>query len=189
MRLPKHLMVGGAVVIATVATAAVAFGATHTTTGAAPQRTHSAAAPAKVAVASSALGRVLVDGRGRTLYLFEKDKHGRSACNREMRQLLAAADRLRQAARDSRSEGVPARNDEARRRASAGHLQPSPALHVRQGHAEGSDERRGARCLRRRVVRGIGRRCQGRNDRQQQQQQPVAGRRRAAATGTRTAGR
>ena len=81
MRLPKHLMVGGAVVIATVATAAVAFGATHTTTGAAPQRTHSAAAPAKVAVANSALGRVLVDGRGRTLYLFEKDKYVRSACN------------------------------------------------------------------------------------------------------------
>jgi predicted lipoprotein with Yx(FWY)xxD motif len=35
---------------------------------------------AKVAVASSGLGRVLVDGRGRTLYLFEKDKHGKSAC-------------------------------------------------------------------------------------------------------------
>ena len=81
MRLPKHLLVGGAVVIATVATTAVAFGATHTTTGAAAQRTHSAAAAAKVAVADSALGRVLVDGRGRTLYLFEKDKHGRSACS------------------------------------------------------------------------------------------------------------
>ena len=35
---------------------------------------------AKVAVASTGLGRVLVDGRGRTLYLFEKDKHGKSAC-------------------------------------------------------------------------------------------------------------
>ena len=35
---------------------------------------------AKVAVASSGLGRILVDGRGRTLYLFEKDKHGKSAC-------------------------------------------------------------------------------------------------------------
>ena len=34
----------------------------------------------KVAVASSGLGRILVDGRGRTLYLFEKDKHGKSAC-------------------------------------------------------------------------------------------------------------
>jgi predicted lipoprotein with Yx(FWY)xxD motif len=35
----------------------------------------------KVAVASSGLGRVLVDGRGRTLYLFEKDKRGKSTCN------------------------------------------------------------------------------------------------------------
>ena len=41
---------------------------------------HSASAGAKVAVANSELGRLLVDGRGRTLYLFEKDKHGRSTC-------------------------------------------------------------------------------------------------------------
>src|SRR6266566_9541744 len=42
---------------------------------------HSAGARGvKVAVASSGLGRILVDGRGRTLYLFEKDKHGKSAC-------------------------------------------------------------------------------------------------------------
>ena len=41
---------------------------------------HSASAAPRVAVASSGLGRILVDGRGRTLYLFEKDKHGKSAC-------------------------------------------------------------------------------------------------------------
>ena len=41
---------------------------------------HSTGAGVKVAVAKSALGRILVDGRGRTLYLFEKDKHGKSAC-------------------------------------------------------------------------------------------------------------
>src|SRR6266566_9305339 len=33
-----------------------------------------------VALRSTALGNVLVDARGRTLYLFEKDKRGRSAC-------------------------------------------------------------------------------------------------------------
>lgn len=43
--------------------------------------TYSAGGGVKVAVASSGLGRVLVDSRGRTLYLFEKDKHGKSACN------------------------------------------------------------------------------------------------------------
>jgi predicted lipoprotein with Yx(FWY)xxD motif len=41
---------------------------------------HSPGAAAKVAVANSGLGRVLVDARGRTLYLFEKDNHGKSAC-------------------------------------------------------------------------------------------------------------
>jgi len=35
---------------------------------------------ATVAIAKTGLGGVLVDGRGRTLYLFEKDKRGRSAC-------------------------------------------------------------------------------------------------------------
>jgi predicted lipoprotein with Yx(FWY)xxD motif len=33
-----------------------------------------------VTLGKTPLGKVLVDGRGRTLYLFEKDKRGRSAC-------------------------------------------------------------------------------------------------------------
>jgi predicted lipoprotein with Yx(FWY)xxD motif len=41
---------------------------------------HAASASPRVGTASSGLGRILVDGRGRTLYLFEKDKHGKSAC-------------------------------------------------------------------------------------------------------------
>jgi len=41
----------------------------------------SASAGTKVAVASSKLGRILVDGRGRTLYLFARDKNGMSACS------------------------------------------------------------------------------------------------------------
>src|SRR5205085_7121766 len=36
---------------------------------------------ASVAVAQSKLGRILVDGRGRSLYLFEKDKKGKSSCS------------------------------------------------------------------------------------------------------------
>jgi predicted lipoprotein with Yx(FWY)xxD motif len=35
---------------------------------------------ALVALGKTTLGNVLVDARGRTLYLFDKDKHGRSAC-------------------------------------------------------------------------------------------------------------
>ena len=35
---------------------------------------------ASIAVSKTAIGRVLVDGSGRTIYLFEKDHGGRSAC-------------------------------------------------------------------------------------------------------------
>jgi predicted lipoprotein with Yx(FWY)xxD motif len=37
-------------------------------------------AAAAVGAASAPLGRIVVDGKGRTLYLFEKDKNRRSAC-------------------------------------------------------------------------------------------------------------
>jgi predicted lipoprotein with Yx(FWY)xxD motif len=35
---------------------------------------------AAVSTATSKFGRILIDSRGRTLYLFEKDKRGHSAC-------------------------------------------------------------------------------------------------------------
>jgi len=37
--------------------------------------------PATVSTARTGLGRVIVNGRGLTLYLFEKDRRGRSACS------------------------------------------------------------------------------------------------------------
>jgi predicted lipoprotein with Yx(FWY)xxD motif len=37
--------------------------------------------PGVVGTGTSSLGRILVDSRGRTLYLFEKDKNGKSACS------------------------------------------------------------------------------------------------------------
>jgi len=42
---------------------------------------HTAGRGATVASTNSGLGRILVDGRGHTLYLFEKDKRGKSACS------------------------------------------------------------------------------------------------------------
>ena len=39
-----------------------------------------AAKATKLGAASSSLGPIVVDGTGRTLYLFEKDKNRRSAC-------------------------------------------------------------------------------------------------------------
>jgi predicted lipoprotein with Yx(FWY)xxD motif len=65
-----------AVSIGALAALAAAMFALH------PPATH--AAQAKAAVVSSAktkLGRILVDSRGRTLYLFEKDRNGKSACS------------------------------------------------------------------------------------------------------------
>jgi predicted lipoprotein with Yx(FWY)xxD motif len=53
---------------------AAAFG---DTSSASPPR---ASNGALVALGKTALGKVLVDARGRTLYLFEKDKRGMSAC-------------------------------------------------------------------------------------------------------------
>jgi predicted lipoprotein with Yx(FWY)xxD motif len=40
-----------------------------------------AASTATVTVRTTKLGRILVDAQGRTLYLFEKDKGGKSACS------------------------------------------------------------------------------------------------------------
>jgi predicted lipoprotein with Yx(FWY)xxD motif len=34
-----------------------------------------------VSTTTTSLGKILVDSRGRTLYLFKKDRHGKSACN------------------------------------------------------------------------------------------------------------
>ena len=79
MRLHKYLLLGVTAIVAMAAMTGVAL-ATHTTTGPSLRATHSANTGAKVAVASTPLGRVLVDGRGRTLYLFGKDKSGKSAC-------------------------------------------------------------------------------------------------------------
>ncbi len=44
-------------------------------------RTHARASGALVTLRKTALGSVLVDARGRTLYLFEKDHNGMSMCN------------------------------------------------------------------------------------------------------------
>jgi len=58
--------VGGALLLVAAAQAA---SATHSRTG------------ALVALRKTALGSILVDARGRTLYLFEKDRNGVSKCN------------------------------------------------------------------------------------------------------------
>jgi predicted lipoprotein with Yx(FWY)xxD motif len=47
----------------------------------APAKAGTTAKGAVVALKKTSLGAILVDARGRTLYLFEKDRSGMSACN------------------------------------------------------------------------------------------------------------
>jgi predicted lipoprotein with Yx(FWY)xxD motif len=63
-----------AILLVAIALAAAAVGL-----GRAAAATH---ATGTVSTATSKLGRILVDNRGRTLYLFEKDRQGHSACAR-----------------------------------------------------------------------------------------------------------
>ena len=48
-----------------------------------PQPATSSAAKKTVEARSTGLGKILVDSRGRTLYLFKKDARGKSACSGE----------------------------------------------------------------------------------------------------------
>src|SRR6266705_5898962 len=66
--------------VLTIGAAAAALSLTFGLSIAAASST-SASAGTKVAVASSKLGRILVDGRGRTLYLFARDRNGKSVCS------------------------------------------------------------------------------------------------------------
>jgi predicted lipoprotein with Yx(FWY)xxD motif len=52
-----------------------------------PTTTKTATGKAMVAVRSTSLGRILVDGRGMTLYLFERDKGPMSTCSGQCAQL------------------------------------------------------------------------------------------------------
>ena len=63
------------VVVAIAASTGVAIAASHS-------HSHArSSAAATVKLRKTKLGRILVNQRGVTLYLFEKDKHAKSACN------------------------------------------------------------------------------------------------------------
>ena len=64
------LVVAAAAVVAAFVVAGAAVAAAQPTTRS-----------ATVMTARTGLGRILVDARGRSLYLFEKDVHGRSTCS------------------------------------------------------------------------------------------------------------
>ena len=80
-----------AVAVVTIAAAAVAaILLTRSSTPAAPRAATPAAAPS-VRVAQTKLGRILVNGQGRTLYLYTKDRGTKSACSRRCMQVWPPA--------------------------------------------------------------------------------------------------
>jgi predicted lipoprotein with Yx(FWY)xxD motif len=80
-----------AVAAVTIAAAAVAvILLTRSSSPAAPRAATPAAAPS-VRVARTKLGRILVNGQGRTLYLYMKDRGTKSACSRRCSQVWPPA--------------------------------------------------------------------------------------------------
>jgi predicted lipoprotein with Yx(FWY)xxD motif len=74
------LLAGAAVIpLAALAIAGCGGGSGATATAASP--TTASGRPATVGTATSGLGQILVDSKGRTIYLFEKDTGMKSACS------------------------------------------------------------------------------------------------------------
>ena len=81
-----------AIAVATIAAAAVAaILLTRTSTPAAPSAPAPAATAPSVRVAQTKLGRIIVNGQGRTLYLYMKDRGTKSACSRRCMQVWPPA--------------------------------------------------------------------------------------------------
>jgi predicted lipoprotein with Yx(FWY)xxD motif len=86
MKRKATLFIAGAAVSAIALFAAGCSGSTSSSSYSSgpygsPVAASAAIAAARVAVGNTSLGRVVVDGNGRTLYLFEKDKNRRIACS------------------------------------------------------------------------------------------------------------
>ena len=94
-----------------------------------------------VTVRTTSLGKVLVDQNGRTLYLFEKDKRGMSACSGSCAQFwppMLARAKARAGARVKRSLlGAIRRRDGRRQVTYAGHPLYRFSLDVRAGQVKG----------------------------------------------------
>ena len=105
--------------------------------------TSAAQGGAKVTLGRSTLGRVLVDGNGRTLYLFEKDKHGRSSCTGACAAywppLLPHAKPVAAAGVKASLLGVTRRTDGSSQVTYAGHPLYRFALDAKPGQMRGQD--------------------------------------------------
>jgi predicted lipoprotein with Yx(FWY)xxD motif len=85
-------LTAAAIAVVTITAAAIAaILLTRSSTPAAPRATTPAATAPSVRVAKTKLGRILVNGQGRTLYLYMKDRGTKSACSRRCMQVWPPA--------------------------------------------------------------------------------------------------
>jgi predicted lipoprotein with Yx(FWY)xxD motif len=85
-------LTAAAIAVVTIAAAAIAvILLSRSSTPAAPPAAPRAAAAPSVRVAQTKLGRILVTGEGRTLYLYMKDRGTQSACSRRCMQVWPPA--------------------------------------------------------------------------------------------------
>jgi predicted lipoprotein with Yx(FWY)xxD motif len=116
------------------------------TSSAAPPR---ASKGALISLGKTPLGQVLVNARGRTLYLFEKDKRGKSSCNGACATawppLIASGKPRAKPGIKASLLGRVKRRDGRRQVTYNRH----PLYTFVPGHEERPDERRGRRRLRR----------------------------------------
>jgi predicted lipoprotein with Yx(FWY)xxD motif len=115
--------------------------------GAAPMASPSngRAGAARVGVGKSSLGRIVVDGKGRTLYLFEKDKTRRSACygqcTRYWPPLLTHGNPVAKAGAKQSLLGVTRRADGSRQVTYAGHPLYRFVEDTKRGQTKGEGSR------------------------------------------------
>lgn len=130
-------------VLALAACCAVAI----TAVPAAAHRTAHASAVAKLQVRKGKLGRYIVDGKGLTLYLFEKDKGGKSACYSSCAKVWAP---LLTSGKPTAGSGVTASKIGTTRRKD-GRLQATygghPLYHYDDDHKPGQIEGEGSRAF------------------------------------------
>ena len=110
-------------------------------------RAHSSATRAKLMVRKGKLGRYVVDGKGFTLYLFEKDKGGKSSCYSSCAKVWAP---LLTSAKPTAGSGVTAskigttkRKDGSLQATYGGH----PLYHYDDDHKPGQTKGQGSKAF------------------------------------------
>ena len=124
------------IIVVLVGIIAVAFAASAVASGKAPT----------VKLRGSALGKILVNGRGRTAYMFTRDRRNRDVCAKinGCSSVWPALTVKGKPIAGPRPQELAAGDDRARRRRQAGHLCRSPAVHVLRGYGTGRTDYVGA---------------------------------------------